>query len=127
MNEDLTFTISAADLPRPGEVTEYQLNEDLIALIEHTGEPTEDITEPTEDELDRAVQPLISYEVVNVRGATRTHAAIVRHHEKRSMVNRWTLCSVSNSRRVIGRRRDQELSTVTCTQCRRRLESEGEL
>ncbi len=70
---------------------------------------------------------MISYEVVNVRGATRTHAAIVRQHEKRSMVNRWTLCSVSNSRRVIGRRRDQELSTVTCTQCRRRLESEGEL
>jgi len=70
---------------------------------------------------------MISYEVVNVRGATRTHAAIVRQHEKRSMVKRWTLCSVSNSRRVIGRRRDQELSTVTCTQCRRRLESEGEL
>ncbi len=124
---DLTFTIPAADLPRPGEVTVHEFGDDLIALIENTGEPTEDVAEPTEAELSVAIRPLISYEVVDVRGATRTHAAIVRHHEKRSRVNRWTLCSVSDSRRVMGRRRDQELTTVTCTQCRRRLETEGEL
>ena len=80
---DLTFTIPAADLPGPGEVTTHELGDDLTALIENTGEPTEDITEPTEAELRVAVGPLISYEVVDVRGATRTHAAIVRHHEKR--------------------------------------------
>lgn len=124
---DMTFTIPAADLPSPGEVTTHELGDDLTALIENTGEPTEDVAEPTAAELRVAVQPLISYEVVDVRGATRTHAAIVRHHEKRSRVNRWTLCSVSDSRRVTGRRRDQELTTVTCTQCRRRLETEGEL
>jgi len=83
------------------------------------------VDEPTEAETAAAAGPLISYEVVNVRGATRTHAALVRHHERRSVVNRWTLCSVSDSRRVTGRRRDQDLSTVTCTQCRRRLEAEG--
>jgi hypothetical protein len=127
MVDDLAITIAADDLPRPGEITKHQLGENLVAFIEHTGEPTEDVVEPTEEELDQASEPLISYEVVDVRGATRTHAAIVRHRDKRSVVNRWTLCSISNSRRVIGRRRDQDLSTVTCTRCRRRLMDEGEL
>lgn len=52
MTDDLTFTIAGAELPRPGEVTEHNLSEELVALIQHTGEPTEDLTEPTEAELD---------------------------------------------------------------------------
>jgi hypothetical protein len=121
MTDTLTFTIP---VPRPGEITAHDLGYDLTALVENTSRPGGSANAGAALSV---AKPLITYEVVDVRGARRTHAAIVRHHDRRSVVNRWTLCSVSNSRRVIGRRRDQDLNTVTCTQCRRRLASEGTL
>lgn len=127
MNNGLTITIPLDELPRPGEVIERWLAPNVLALIENTEPPLDEVSAPTADEAAAATEPLTWYEVVDVRGATRTHAALVRQHDRRSMVNRYTLCSVSDSRRVTGRRRDQQLSTVTCSQCRRRLELEGEL
>jgi hypothetical protein len=115
----LTFTIP---VPRPGEVAAHDLGY-LTALIENTGTPADIANAVAEVR----IEPLITYEVVDVRGARRTHAAIVRHHELRSVVDRWTLCSRSKSRRVSGRRRDQGLSTVTCKQCLQRLADAGVL
>lgn len=121
------LTIPAGSLPSPGEVVELQLSSTLVALIEHTGEPTEDVDDPTPDEQAASPVPLITYTVVDVVGATRTHAARVRRRAERTRVDRHPLCSRSGSRIVRGRRRDLDLSVVTCTQCRRQLEAEGEL
>lgn len=123
------FRIPLAELPGPGEDLLFEVEgTPYTALITHTGEPQAEVDEPSEDEQAAAEDgPLSWYEVVDVRGRTRTHAALVRRRGERSVVNRWALCSVSNSRRVVGRKRDQQLSTVTCTQCRRRLEDAGEL
>lgn len=123
---DLTITIPAADIPAPGEDVLINLDGPYQALIVNTGEPQETV-EIDEPPLPGEPRPAFHYEVVDVSGAIRTHAAIVRVRGNRTVVNRWSLCSQSNSRRVTGRKRDQDLSTVTCAQCRRRLEAEGEL
>lgn len=123
----LTIEIASGDLPRPGEdllvVVEGTPYE---ALIVHTGAPEDEVDTESETSVDEA-DPAFSYTVVDVFGATRTHAALVRHHLQRTVVNRYTLCSQNNSRRVRSRRRDQPLNAVTCTQCTKRLEAAGEL
>jgi len=126
--EDLKLSIPASDLPAPGEIVERVLNGFHI-LIESTAAPTEELGAPTPDEVRAYDGPLSWHEVVDVKGATRTHAALVRFFPAsgRSRVNRYTLCSRTDSREVTGRRRDQQLATVTCAQCRRRLEDAGEL
>lgn len=128
LRPDWGFRIAADDLPGPGEDFLFEVEgSPYTVLIAHNGEPQAEVDEPSDDDVSDDHGPTTWYEVVDVRGATRTHAALVRRRGNRSVVNRWTLCSVSNSRRVTGRKRDLQLSTVTCAQCRRRLEAEGEL
>ncbi|OBG23439.1 hypothetical protein [Mycobacterium sp. 852002-51057_SCH5723018] len=115
MTGSMTFTIP---VPSPGEVAAHDLGDDLTVLIENTG-----VGSTTTGA--RAAIPTITYEAVDVRGGTRVHAAAVKHHPQRSVVSRWALCSITNSLRVIRRRRHDDLNAVTCTRCRRRLERAG--
>jgi hypothetical protein len=107
----MTFTVP---IPKPGEVAAHQLGDDFTVLIEKNcgGGGGCDA-------------PYITYEPVDVRGGTRIHAATVKHHTHRSVVSRWALCSLTNSLRVTRRRRQDDLNSVTCTRCRRRLERAG--
>ena len=114
MTGSVMFTIP---VPLPGEVAVHELGDALTVLIEHTTE-TGTAEAP-------AFKPAISYTVVDVEGAARVHAAVVKHHPQRSVVSRATLCSVTKTRRVARRRRDLDLDAVTCQQCRRRLEKAG--
>jgi hypothetical protein len=116
MTGSMTFTIP---LPDPGDVSAHDLGDALTVLIENTAD-SRGMGKP-------AVTPAISYTVVDVAGATRVHAAVVKHHSQRSVVSRSTMCSVTKVRRVTRRRRDQDLSAVTCQQCRGRLQKLGAL
>ena len=111
MTHEMTFTIP---IPQPGEVAAHQLGHDFTVLIEKNlgGSGASD-------------SPYVTYEPVDVRGGTRVHAAAVKHHTQRSVVSRWALCSITNSLRVTRRRRQDELTAVSCTRCRRRLERAG--
>lgn len=117
MTGSVQFTIP---MPLPGEVTAHELGNALTVLIENTTTETGTAEAP-------AFKPAISYTVVEVEGAARVHAAVVKHHPQRSVVSRATLCSVTKTRRVARRRRDLDLDAVTCQQCRRRLEKAGAL
>lgn len=113
-----TFTLNKDDLPAPGETVEVDLGDGLVALVENTNEPLEE----------EEVGPLITYTAVEtVGGATVTHAAAVHQRLKKTRVERYTLCSRQDSRRVQRRKRDLPVTAVTCVQCRKRLESEGVL
>lgn len=116
MTGSMTFTIP---LPNPGDVTAHDLGDALTVLIENTA--------GARGAGALAYTPTVTYTVVDVAGAARVHAATVKHHPQRSVVSRSTLCSVTKARRVTRRRRDQDLSAVTCQQCRRRLEKVGAL
>ncbi len=112
----LNFTLTDDQIPGPGEDVLVDLGGGLQALIANTAE------------LDGAPEPmegLVTYTVVDVYGAARTHAAEVTQRAQRTRVSRWTLCSRNESRRVSRRRRDLDLAAVSCTQCRKRLEAEG--
>lgn len=113
MATPMTFTIPKPD---PGEVAEHELGRDLTMLIQNMAPMTADRSAAPS-------VPYVTYEVVDVRGAAVVHAAAVTNHPRRSVVSRWTLCSLRKSRRVDRRRRDEDLDTVTCCQCRRRLET----
>jgi hypothetical protein len=102
----------------PGEVVEPDLGPDLAMLVENTA---------ADRYATLSVVPQMSYAVVHVQGAAVVHAGAVTHHAQRSVVSRWTLCSASKSRRVHRRLRGADLETVTCSQCRRRLEKAGVL
>jgi len=102
----------------PGEVAEPDLGPDLAMLVENTA---------ANRSATLSVLSRISYAVVHVQGAAVVHAAEVAHHAQRSVVSRWTLCSVTKSRRVHRRLRGADLESVTCSQCRRRLEKAGVL
>ena len=117
MATPMTFTIPKPDL---GEVAEHELGHDLTMLIQNVGPATG--SRPAATNL-----PYVTYEVVDVRGAAVVHAAAVTHHPRRSVVSRWTLCSLTKSRRVERRRREHSLEAVNCTQCRRRLQKAGAL
>lgn len=118
---NLSIAIAEADLPAPGEdvLVTYGPYEVLVA---HTGDPETDVDEDADEP-----ESVLSYSVVDVHGATRVHAAVVRQREVRSMVDRHPLCSRSKTRKVARRRRDLDLSTVNCTQCAARLRAEGML
>jgi len=74
------------------------------------------------------VAPYITYEVVDVRGVTtRVHAAAVTHGGQEPRVSRSPLCGVTKALRVTRRRRGEDLNTVTCCRCRRRLQKAGVL
>lgn len=81
MTGSMTFTIP---LPNPGDVSTHDLGDALTVLIENTADSRE-AGKP-------AVTPTISYTVVDVAGATRVHAAVVKHHSQRSVVSRSTMC-----------------------------------
>lgn len=117
----LTITIDEPDLPAPGEDVLISTGAYEV-LVANTAEPEADV-DPEPDADDPEAQ--ITYSVVDVHGATRVHAAIVRKREVRSVVDRFPLCSRSRTRRVSRRRRDLDLSTVNCTQCAARLHAEG--
>lgn len=110
MTHAVTFTVP---VPQPGEVAAHQLGHEFTVLIEMS--PGGGATG----------SPYVTYEPVDVRGGTRVHAAVVKHHTQRSVVSRWALCSITNSLRVTRRRRQDELTAVSCTRCRRRLERAG--
>jgi hypothetical protein len=116
MNGMATFTVNDDDMPEPGETVEVDLGGGLVALVENTNEPVrEEESEP----------PTTYTAVETVGGATVTHAAAVHQRSQRTRVERYTLCSRQESRRVQRRKRDLPLTAVTCVQCRRRLEMEG--
>ena len=113
-----TFTLDDDDMPQPGETVEVDLGDGFVGLIENTNEPVQE----EEDE------PPTTYTAVETVGAaTVTHAAAVHQRPRRTRVERYTLCSRQQSRPVQRRKRDLPLTSVTCAQCRRRLESEGVL
>ncbi len=113
-----TFTLDESSMPAPGETVEVDLGGGLIALVENTNEPTQEEEE----------EPPTTYTAVETVGwATVTHAAAVHQRAQRTRVERYTLCSRQESRRVKRRKRDLPLTAVTCAQCRRRLEVEGVL
>jgi hypothetical protein len=116
---DLSIAIAETDLPAPGEDV-LVTHGPYEVLVAHTGDPEADIDETADEP-----ESTITYSVVDVHGATRVHAAIVRQREVRSIVDRHPLCSRSKTRRVARRRRDLDLSTVNCTQCAARLRAEG--
>lgn len=115
MTSSLTFTIQ---MPGPGEVAAHQLGAHLMMLVENNG---------VDDSIASAFSPYITHEAVDVHGGTKVHAAAVKNHRKRSVVERFTLCSIKRSRfRVTRRRRTEDLSaTVTCTRCLGRLQKAG--
>lgn len=116
---NLTVKIDEIDLPLPGEDV-IVMSGPYEVLIAHTGEPEVDVDETVDEP-----ESTITHTVVDVHGATRVHAAVVRQRPMRSVVDRHPLCSRSKTRRVARRRRDLDLSTVNCTQCLGRLQAEG--
>lgn len=106
MTGSMTFTIP---IPHPGEVAAHEFGDNLTVLIENAAQSGNGVA--------HNFTPDISYSVVDVDGAARVHAAIVKHHPHRSVVSRSMLCSVIKTRRVARRRRDQDLDAVTCQQC----------
>ena len=118
MTTSMTFTIP---MPQPGEVAAHKLGPDLTMLVENSAAIA------VEDPATSDFAPYITYEPVDVRGGTRVHAAAVTHSRQRSRVSRWPLCSMTKSLRVTRRRRGEDLDTVTCCRCRRRLEKAGVL
>ena len=118
MTNTMTFTIP---VPPRGEVAAHQLGCDFTMLLENSAAIAVDGPATS------GFAPYITYEPVDVRGGTRVHAAVVTHHRQRSVVSRWALCSVTNSLRVTRRRRGEDLDTVTCSRCRRRLDKAGAL
>jgi hypothetical protein len=119
---DLKLTIPADDLPAPGEVTETQ-QQGYVILVENV-QPLSDA-----DEDSATAQPgeLVKYVPVDITAPSSVvrHAARVFQRNKRTRVERWTLCDRSGGR-VVSRRRDAEpLTNVTCAQCRGSLVGEG--
>lgn len=115
----LTLNLDAGELPAPGEDV-LIVHGAYEVLVAHTGEPEADVDETAEEP-----GSLLSFSVVDVHGASRVHAAVVRQRAVRSVVDRHPLCSRSRTRKVARRRRDLDLSTVNCTQCAARLRADG--
>lgn len=108
--------------PQPGEVVTVRTN-GLIILAELDPET---VTEPVPDPGPGAI---VDYTPVSVvaTNTVRLHAAAVYQRPERTRVDRYTLCASGEYEgyRVTGRRRDVGIEAVNCTNCRRRLRSEG--
>jgi len=73
-------------MPSPGEVAAHDLGDDLTVLIENTRTSGSSVRSGSQPAI-----PTITYTFVDVVGAARVHAAIVKHHTQRSVVSRSTL------------------------------------
>lgn len=113
------ITVSPRDLPEPGEGVELTIGQYEV-LIVNNGERVE--TEPAVPD-----EPVGYTAVTGPRVSTVVHASAIYQRAKRTRVARYTLCSRSDSRESGKRLAGSQLTAVTCTQCRRHLESEGVL